>query len=236
MKADLRALSFGDVISLVTDPNLSFTYSQEGEDILLAEMFLDKGGRPGFYVDIGAHHPVRFSNTYAFYLHGWNGINIDAAPGSMEMFRQLRTRDINVEVGIGDADTQATFFMYDEPALNSFDPERVAYLDRVSTHRVRESRPVPIRRLADVLAEHCPAGQVIDFFNIDTEGWDMAVVASNDWQRFRPRVVVMEDHQSDLLSLADSASCRFMGERGYTPVAKLPRSLLFQDQARQSSA
>jgi len=235
MKANLRALSFGDVVTLVTDPNLSFTYSQEGEDVLLGEMFQDKAGNPGFYVDVGAHHPARFSNTYAFYLHGWNGINIDASPGSMEIFRQLRSRDINIEVGIGEAEAQATFFMYDEAALNTFDPERVAYLDRVSSHRVRESRTVPIRRLADVLAEHCPAGQAIDFFTIDTEGLDMAVIASNDWQRFRPKVVLMEDHHSDLLTLADSASCRFLGERGYVPVAKLPRSLLFQDRATKPS-
>ncbi len=229
MKANLLSVPFGDVINLVTDPNLSFTYSQEGEDILLDEIFRDKGGQPGFYVDVGAHHPTRFSNTYAFYLHGWNGINIDASPGSMEIFRQLRSRDVNIEVGIGDADAQAAFFMYEEAALNTFDPERVAYLDRVSSHRVRETRNVPIRRLADVLAEYCPAGQAIDFFTIDTEGRDMAVIASNDWQRFRPRVVVMEDHHTDLLTLADSTACRFMQGHGYVPVAKLPRSLLFRD-------
>jgi len=229
MKADIKRLAFADVVAFVSDPNLSFSYSQEGEDILLDEMFLDKGGQPGFYVDVGAHHPIRFSNTYAFYLRGWCGINIDASPGSMEPFRHHRQRDVNLEVGIGEENGQATFFMYDEPALNTFDPERVAYLDRVSPNRVRETRTVPIRRLSDVLAEHCPAGQAIDFLTIDTEGLDLSVIASNDWQRFRARVVLVEDHHADLLKLADSAACRLMRDRGYRPVAKLPRSLLFRD-------
>ena len=54
------------------------SYSQEGEDILLSRIFRNQ--KKGFYVDIGAHHPTRFSNTYYFYKLGWRGINIDAIP------------------------------------------------------------------------------------------------------------------------------------------------------------
>ena len=50
------------------------SYAQEGEDLLL-ERILGKQGK-GFYVDVGAHHPVRFSNTFLFYKRGWRGINI----------------------------------------------------------------------------------------------------------------------------------------------------------------
>ena len=59
----------------------SLCYSQEGEDMILGKIF--SGQKHGFYVDVGAHHPLRFSNTYLFYLKGWRGINIDAMPGSM---------------------------------------------------------------------------------------------------------------------------------------------------------
>ena len=37
------------------------SYSQEGEDMILPRIFAGKGH--GFYVDVGAHHPCRFS-TY----------------------------------------------------------------------------------------------------------------------------------------------------------------------------
>ena len=57
-----------------TNPRYSF--SQEGEDLLIDRMF--DGQSVGFYVDVGAHHPTRFSNTYLLYLRGWRGINIDA--------------------------------------------------------------------------------------------------------------------------------------------------------------
>ena len=49
------------------------SYSQEGEDIILRNLFGNR--KDGFYVDVGAHHPMRFSNTYFFYKLGWNGCN-----------------------------------------------------------------------------------------------------------------------------------------------------------------
>jgi hypothetical protein len=68
------------------------SYAQEGEDLLLARCLAYRD--MGFYVDIGAHHPKRFSNTYLFYRRGWCGINIGAMPGSMSQFRRVRPRDI----------------------------------------------------------------------------------------------------------------------------------------------
>lgn len=75
------------------------SYSQEGEDMILSRIFGDK--KNGFYVDVGAHHPFRFSNTYLFYKRGWLGINIDAMPGSMRLFDRFRKNDINIESAIG---------------------------------------------------------------------------------------------------------------------------------------
>ena len=58
----------------------SKSYSQEGEDLILSRYF--DGQREGFFIDVGAFHPIRFSNTYLFYRLGWSGINIEARPGS----------------------------------------------------------------------------------------------------------------------------------------------------------
>lgn len=90
--------------SLMSFKNLYITrfatkcYSQEGEDLLLSRILGDK--KDGFYVDVGAHHPFRFSNTYLLYKQGWRGINIDAMPGSMKLFNRFRPRDINIECGV----------------------------------------------------------------------------------------------------------------------------------------
>lgn len=40
------------------------SYAQEGEDLVVNRLL--EGKKDGFYVDVGAHHPYRFSNTYFF--------------------------------------------------------------------------------------------------------------------------------------------------------------------------
>jgi len=83
------------VSARVIGADAAVSFAQEGEDRVLYRMFQGRFGRPGFYVDVGAHHPTRFSNTYLFYRMGWRGINLDAMPGSMAAFARARPRDIN---------------------------------------------------------------------------------------------------------------------------------------------
>ena len=54
----------------------------------------------GYYVDIGAHHPVKYSNTYLLWLNGWSGINIDPLPNVMALFDKYRPKDINLNIVI----------------------------------------------------------------------------------------------------------------------------------------
>ena len=95
------------------------SYSIEGEDIILRRILGEKK-TVGFYIDVGAHHPKRFSNTYHFYKEGWRGINIDAMPGSMKLFRKIRPRDTNLEFAISNKRQNLIYYRFNEPALNSF--------------------------------------------------------------------------------------------------------------------
>ncbi len=227
MKINIANLPFGVASALLASPEISFTFSQEGEDLVLLELLADRVASPGFYVDVGAHHPRRFSNTYVFYLQNWSGINIDPTPGSMTPFRQERDRDINLEVGVDEADGTRPFFLFNDPELNTFDPERVRFLESSTPYRVVGQHQLPVRRLDAILNEHLPAGRTLDFLNVDVEGLDLAVVRSNDWTRYRPRVVVLEDHEFDLMTPQNSPVCSFMLGVGYRPVARLPRSIFY---------
>lgn len=135
--------------------NLKYAYhhisfSQEGEDGVLQRLFERKP--EGFYVDVGSHHPQRFSNTYRFYLRGWNGINIDPLPGSKARFDALRQRDINLELVISDSTGELTYYSFEEPALNTFDPKVAASRD---SRLISEDR-IQVCRLSDVLDRHLP--------------------------------------------------------------------------------
>jgi FkbM family methyltransferase len=208
------------------DDDFLKTYAQESEDLILHRVFEQRAS--GFYVDIGAHHPRRFSNTHFFYQRGWRGINIDAMPGCMRLFRRVRPRDINLECAITENGQPATLLVFDDLALNTFDAERAqAYI--ASGYRIVERREVVTERLADVLRKWLPQGCAIDFMSIDVEGLELQVLRSNDWQNFSPGYVLVEYLGLNSVSDAIEAevSC-YLVDQGYELFAKTANTLIFR--------
>lgn len=201
-------------------------FSQEGEDILLARLFND--GKPGTFVDVGAHHPFRFSNTYALYLRGWRGINIDAMPGSMSLFRKHRRHDINLELGVARNVGSMTFTVFDEPALNTFDVE-LAEARETGGQPVLRRVSVDCLPLADILARYpMPATGRNSFLSIDVEGLDLQVLQSNDWVAYRPSIIVVEAAGTSVSEIMSSEMTDYLGKQGYVLFSKLAHSVLFK--------
>lgn len=229
MKIQLKALLF-KLISLFGIQKWLYSnpsYSQEGEDMILRR-FVDED-RSGFYVDVGAHHPYRFSNTYFLHQKGWRGINIDPLPGAMDLFKRCRPKDINLNLGISANHGSLNYFMFNEPALNTFDRD-IAESRLSDTYRIIETRSVPVTPLAKVLAENLEQFQQIDLLSVDVEGYDLEVLQSNDWVKFRPRLIVVESLQSSsVLAVIDSAVYQFLADKGYELVAKSYYSCIFLD-------
>jgi FkbM family methyltransferase len=204
--------------------NLSF--SQEGEDILLARIFND--AEPGSYIDVGAHHPFRFSNTYIFYRRGWRGINIDAMPGSMLPFRTQRPRDTNLEVGISAEPGTATFNIFSEPALNTFDPE-IARQREGAGHAIRQRVQVECLPLSEIVRRHLPEKPGRNsFLSVDVEGLDLQVLQSNDWSLYAPSIIVAEVGGKTIDELLSNEVARFLERQGYALFSKLGHSVFFK--------
>lgn len=202
----------------------SLSFSQEGEDGVLQRIFERKA--LGFYVDVGSHHPQRFSNTYRFYLRGWKGINIDPLPGSKARFDALRGRDINLEVGISDCPGELVYYSFKEPAFNTFNPDVAK--SRVSPLVSKEL--VRVLRLSDVLDQYLRPDQKIDFLTIDAEGLDIQVLRSNDWRRYRPSYVLAEVlGMRDVSQVLNTKLYEFMNSQGYSLFAKCVNTLFFVD-------
>jgi FkbM family methyltransferase len=207
------------------------SFSQEGEDMVLRRLF--EGQAHGFYVDVGAHHPWRFSNTYFFYKRGWRGINIDATAESIAKFHHTRRRDINVEAAVSSDGRELILRLFNEPALNSLQPGQNENVSEMF-HVVSE-RKIKTRRLADILSENLPAGQRIDFLSVDVEGMDLEVLQSNDWQQYRPRYVLSECFGQNAGEVASGPISAFLGEQGYEFLAKTVHTAIFRDRAERSA-
>lgn len=163
------------------------SYAQNFEDVLLFRCF---GELPdGFYVDIGAFDPVVDSVTKAFYDKGWSGINVEPGP-LIENLRRDRPRDINLAIAISDAEGEADFWEHTGgPGTSTLCADIAARVAEVAGERIRHR--VPTLTLAQLLSRHAP-DRHIHFLKIDAEGWEDAIIAGGDWERFRPEVLVVE--------------------------------------------
>lgn len=192
------------------------TFSQSGEDRLVLKLF---GNRPtGIYVDVGCHHPVRASNTYLLYLKGWRGVAIDADSRMISAFQSERPEDRAVHAGVGRAAASRTYYAFHDRALNTFDSELALNMLASGNYQIVETREIVVRPLAEILAEINMGA--FDFLNVDVENLDLEVLQSNDWARWQPEVIAVEDHTLDPEAPASSATFRFLKERGYYLVSK----------------
>lgn len=214
------------------------TYSQFGEDAclrgLMEQRLQQNPAYRGFWVDIGAHHPTRYSNTRMFSEMGWRGINVDAMPEVIDLFRKRRPQDINVNVGIGDKPGELAYYQFPDHAYNTFLKTNVDGLARKWGRELVEGRDYNVRMvevitLRELLDGYLPKGQKIDFLTVDAEGMDQAILESNDWSLYRPDFILVEviwvgDGQTAL----DNDITRFLSEVGYELVGLCSYTAVFR--------
>jgi FkbM family methyltransferase len=196
------------------------SYSLFGEDIVL-KTFLGK--KKGFYVDVGAHHPFMISNTAYFYKRGWHGINIEPSPNLIQPFKRSRSRDINLNIGITNQDAELTFYVFDREVFNSFNKEASLSKGKI----VRELK-IRTYKLADVLDKYLPVNQKIDFFSIDVEGLDLEVLKSNNWEKYVPDYIIVEENDISVENIQKSAIYRYLTGLSYKLIAVLCASFVYQ--------
>lgn len=202
------------------------TFSQEGEDMILSRYF--QGKMKGFYVDIGAHHPVRFSNTYKFYLMGWRGINIDAMPGSMSAFNEIRPEDINLELSVSLTEEELTYYIFNDYALNTFSKEVAESKNGKDGFTITRQIKLHTYPLYEILDKYLPKKMTIDFFSIDVEGLDIEVLKSNNWDLYRPELILVEDLKTDLENIFASEIYDLLRKHDYKLVYKTFNTLFFK--------
>lgn len=167
---------------------MQLSYAQNLEDYHLEQVFSNQP--VGTYVDVGGGHPVADNVSFWFYLKGWRGLIVEPQSALCDLYAHVRPRDHAVSCLAGRADGEAEFHAVDK--LHGFSTmvgEHAARATKEFGAEVKIMRK-PVRTLASLCDE---AGlRRIDFLKIDVEGAEAEVLTGMDFQRLRPRVVLIE--------------------------------------------
>ena len=203
------------------------SYSGEGEDMILRKIFYKK--EKGFYVDIGAYHPKKSSNTYFFYKKGWCGINIDAMPGSMKLFNQLRRRDINLEVPLGMDGEEVNYYEFADKALNGFESPKLMEKDASKTqNKLIKIHQLKSKSLNSILQDYLPEKQIIDFISIDVEGQELRILESFDFEKYQPEWILTEIWDFSMDKNENGEVHALLKSKGYSPKAKTLNTIFYK--------
>ena len=164
------------------------SYSQNYEDIMLwrALKHLDNG----FYIDLGAWLPETDSVTKAFYDRGWRGINIEPNPKFFNELCKHRPRDINLNIAIDEDEGELILNIVGDSGMSTCVDSLVESYDKEGWLISRIT--VNAESLISIFEKYVPHKQDVHFLKIDIEGYEKKVVNSNDWERFRPWIIVIE--------------------------------------------
>jgi FkbM family methyltransferase len=173
------------------------SYAQQGEDLALWQIAHNvlRFEHPT-YMDIGAHHPVLNNNTYYFYERGSRGVLVEPNPALHGLLAKVRPRDVLLRAGIGvTAQAKADFYVIggsEDGQLNTFSREQAERLAAGSKgrYRIESVIKVPLLDINEVMREHWNGAP--NLLSLDTEGFDLPILRSIDFGRFRPDVVCVE--------------------------------------------
>lgn len=163
------------------------SYAQNFEDVILERIFKDK--ESGFYVDIGACHPVYDSVTYHFYLKGWSGINVEPQPGLFSELEAIRERDTNLQICVGAREGRETLYITRDVGTSTL-RQSIAENYRRDLN-IKEELTVDVVSLDQIWSQHVGSRQV-DFLKIDVEGFEQDVLSGADFSKVAPTILVIE--------------------------------------------
>ena len=163
------------------------SYAMDGEDLAI-DLFNKKRDK-GFYVDIGAHHPIQRNNTHLLFKKGWEGVNIDINQFSIDLFNFLRPKDLNLQIAVSDKEGEASFFYQKKfSQLNTTD-KGVA---KENFQGNFQEKKVKCQTIQNILDNSKYKNKKIDFLNIDIEGAEMKVLNTLNFEIYDPSLICIE--------------------------------------------
>lgn len=161
------------------------TYAQLNQDLWVLEL-LQK--RDGWFVEFGAFHPEKLSNTKLLEEHGWRGVSVDPFPNGDWTTRPNTTLIKSAVTGDG---RQIEFVKADELG---------GIAEHISAHAatVKDAERATISSITptDVLAA-ANAPREIDYISLDVEGAELEILRAFPFDEYDVTLLTVEHNYEE---------------------------------------
>jgi FkbM family methyltransferase len=166
--------------------HLTSHYSSE-QELELVRLFFNNKPK-GFYVDVGANEPIIESQTYHLEKIGWHGLLLEPIPHYVSLLKEHRAGKVIQYACSSPSNHNKVLKLIVAGGHSTLNSNPIA-LGTVS----KESIDVTCRTLDSILEEN-EVGPGFDFISIDIEGHEMEMFKGFDLPKWKPKLVLLEDH------------------------------------------
>jgi FkbM family methyltransferase len=200
-------------------------FSQAWEDIII-DWLTHKN--KWLYVDIWANHPINGNNTYLLYNKWWRGINIEPNRKMIKKFQSTRSRDINLQIAIGPSNNDLTFYVFNEHQMCTCDIETVKRYQE-AWFKIIDKYSVPVWTLERLFDTHA-LDKEIDVLSVDVEWWDMDVLESNNWDKYKPSYIILEtvEYSKDWWKKLNDVFDKYLKDKWYWVIAQTAINTIYK--------
>ena len=196
------------------------SYSMDGEDLAIDKFIGDKNS--GFYVDIGAHHPIQRNNTHLLFKRGWEGINIDINNFSIDLFDFLRPKDLNILTAVSDKKGKIIFYYQKNFSQLNTTNKKLAIQH---FNGIFKEKTISCNTIQNILEKSKYKDRKIDFLNIDVEGSEMKVIETLNFEKYDPSLICIEilgyrelNDMEREIKIKNDEIYKFLQHKGYKKV------------------
>ena len=213
---------------------MRYSFSQFGEDLIIEHALNLLDCKNFTYIDIGANHPSRLSNTFLFYRRGFSGLLVEPDPYMSRLLKRKRPRDTVLNCGITFDGTSGkqTLYLMSSNVLNTFSLDEAERIQSTTQYHIVDSIEVdvlPINSIFDLYLTNAPF-----FMSIDVEGLDYHILQQINFSLYRPLLIVAETLTFDPPSGGRKISSiiEFLTSKNYSIFADTRCNTIFVDSLR----
>jgi FkbM family methyltransferase len=173
-------------------------YSQFQQDQFVYENYF-KDKQNGFFIDVGAYDGEIDSNSLFFENLGWEGICFEPNPTMFENLQKIRKCEC-LPYAVSDKNEINQFFQIKEGPItlsglvNEFDQSAIK---RINEYNLEDNQSFDYLDIECKTFDSIVKVHDIDFLSLDTEGNELKILQSIDFNKYNIDVITVENNDYD---------------------------------------